>query len=189
MVKSVMDRFARFWSPLRRLAALSGLLVAVGCAVAQKPHPVTAPGAATSPRRPPVQAAAPAPAANDRPAEIRRVPAQCAGEGAGGRHLLNARVKALAEGIRPDVFDRAVSGITPIPAIGEANANQPEFVKPVWAYLDGALSARRIANGKALMDANATALAGRGKPPRRAARNPGGDLGHGDGLRQGDGRL
>ena len=31
------------------------------------------------------------------------------------------------------------------------NANQPEFVKPVWSYLDSAVSAKRIADGRALL--------------------------------------
>ncbi len=143
MVKGVMTRFAHFWSPLRRLAALSGLLLAVACAtVAPKPPPAPPP--------PPPAPAAPLPlAAAENATDLEKFAV----------FLLNARVKALADGITPAVFDRAVGGIAPIPAIAQMNLNQPEFIKPVWSYLDGAVSARRIADGKSLMAQYAPALA------------------------------
>ncbi|HEX3755731.1 MAG TPA: lytic murein transglycosylase [Rhizomicrobium sp.] len=134
-----MDRFARFFSPLRRLAALSGLLLAVACATVP-PRPSTAP----PPTLPP-QAAAPTPP----PTAAEKFAA----------FLRNARVKALAQGIAPETFDRATAGLSPLSAIGQMNANQPEFVKPIWSYLDSAVSAKRIADGKALAAAYDPALA------------------------------
>ncbi|HEX4178784.1 MAG TPA: lytic murein transglycosylase, partial [Rhizomicrobium sp.] len=68
------------------------------------------------------------------------------------RHFLaEARKAALAQGITPQTFDAATAGIAPIPSIAAMNANQPEFAKPVWSYLDSAVSARRIADAKAML--------------------------------------
>ena len=142
-----MDRFARYWSPLRRLAALAGLLMAAACATVASKAPTHATPAPPLPAPPP-PVAAPAPP-----------PAPATDLEKFAVFLLNARVRALGEGIRPDLFDRAVAGIAPLPAIGEANANQPEFVKPIWSYMDGAVSARRIARGRTLAAENDATLA------------------------------
>ncbi len=146
MVKYMMDRFARIWPPLRHLAALAILLMAAACATVAGKGPSHG-AAVPPPSPPPVAVAAPAPPSAPL-TDLEKFAA----------FLRNARVRALGEGIRPDLFDRAVAGIAPIAAIGEANANQPEFVKPVWSYMDGALAARRIANGKKLMAENDATL-------------------------------
>jgi len=65
--------------------------------------------------------------------------------------LAAAREDALAQGITPENFDSATAGIAPLPAIAGMNANQPEFTKPVWSYLDGAVSARRIADARFML--------------------------------------
>lgn len=59
------------------------------------------------------------------------------------------RSDALAAGISATLFDRAFAGVTLDPAVVAADSSQPEFTRPVWEYLDGAVSARRIANGQA----------------------------------------
>ena len=61
------------------------------------------------------------------------------------------RAEALKAGITAKTFDRAMAGVTPDPDVVAADHNQPEFVKPVWVYLDGALSDKRVARGKALL--------------------------------------
>ena len=58
---------------------------------------------------------------------------------------------ALAQGITPATFDSATAGIAPIPSIAALNANQPEFSKPVWSYLDSAVSARRIRDAQLML--------------------------------------
>ena len=117
-------------SGLQRLAALCGALVAVACATtAPKPTPTVAPAV-----RIPVQ---PAPPNSGNP----RFDA----------FLVGARAEAISQGIRPEVFDRATAGITPIASIAASNANQPEFTKPVWAYLDSAVSARRVKDAQAML--------------------------------------
>lgn len=54
---------------------------------------------------------------------------------------------ARKRGISKATFRRAFAGVAPDPKVLEADAHQPEFTKPVEAYLKGAVSARRIANG------------------------------------------
>ncbi len=59
------------------------------------------------------------------------------------------RAKAIREGIRADVFDMAFDGVEPTAKAIERNRSQPEFVRPIWSYLDSAVSDTRVANGKA----------------------------------------
>ncbi|MGE8175591.1 lytic murein transglycosylase [Pseudomonas fluorescens] len=68
------------------------------------------------------------------------------------------RQDALAAGIRPDVFDRAFAGVTPDMSVIRADRSQPEFTRPVWEYLDGALSAARVRKGQALLSQYAETL-------------------------------
>src|SRR5580698_3198006 len=50
------------------------------------------------------------------------------------------RDTALKAGISPETYDRAMTGITRNPRIALLNLNQPEFSRPVWEYLDSAVS-------------------------------------------------
>jgi membrane-bound lytic murein transglycosylase B len=124
------------WRPLtglQRLAALCGALVAVACAAtAPKPTPpaqpsVTIPIAPPSPGRP------------------------SSGDTRFDAFLAEARKTAQAQGISEASFDAATAGIAPIPAIAAMNANQPEFAKQIWSYLDTAVSARRVADAKVML--------------------------------------
>lgn len=54
---------------------------------------------------------------------------------------------ARSEGISPETVDRAFAGLLPDPAVIEADGRQPEFSRPIWDYLDGAASPRRIERG------------------------------------------
>ena len=58
---------------------------------------------------------------------------------------------ALAQGITAETYDKAMAGITPVPALQQAIDNQPEFTRPVWAYLDSAVSPRRVADAKLML--------------------------------------
>jgi membrane-bound lytic murein transglycosylase B len=117
-----------------RLAALSLTLCAVACAVAPKPTPP-----APAPPRALVPITAPA------------GPQFNSGDAKFDAFLSAARIQALAEGITAQTFDRVAIGLRPIPAIAEHNANQPEFSRPVWSYLDSAVSARRIKDARAML--------------------------------------
>jgi membrane-bound lytic murein transglycosylase B len=65
--------------------------------------------------------------------------------------LVEMKEKAKAVGISDATFAAATAGIAPIPEIVAMNENQPEFSRPVWAYLDGAVSKRRLRDGQAML--------------------------------------
>ena len=56
---------------------------------------------------------------------------------------------AKQKGVSRDTFDAAFAGVTPNPKLIALTKKQAEFVKPVWEYLAGAVSARRVAKGEA----------------------------------------
>ncbi|MEM8840886.1 MAG: lytic murein transglycosylase [Pseudomonadota bacterium] len=58
------------------------------------------------------------------------------------------RQRALAQGITPATFDRAFAGVSVNEVVLERDRYQPEFSRPIWAYLDRAASDTRIANGR-----------------------------------------
>jgi len=64
------------------------------------------------------------------------------------------RLDAVARGISPAVYDAAVGPVEPIERVFELNNRQPEFVRPIWNYLDSALSERRVGDGVAAFAAN-----------------------------------
>ncbi|MGH6878145.1 MAG: lytic murein transglycosylase [Rhizomicrobium sp.] len=68
------------------------------------------------------------------------------------------RTTAVHAGIDPQIYDASVAGIVRNPRVEELNLEQPEFVKPVWAYLDSAVSPERIVAGQAKLIANADML-------------------------------
>lgn len=68
------------------------------------------------------------------------------------------RNQALASGIDARLFDRAFQGVEPDPAVLKADQSQPEFTRPVWEYLDGALSAQRQATGRLMLTRHARTL-------------------------------
>ncbi|MBV8801104.1 MAG: lytic murein transglycosylase [Alphaproteobacteria bacterium] len=65
--------------------------------------------------------------------------------------LRDFRAQALAAGVRPETYNACMAGAVSIPQVEELNRQQPEFVKPVWAYLDTAVSPTRIENGQAML--------------------------------------
>ncbi len=68
------------------------------------------------------------------------------------------RVEALAAGISAATFDQAFAGVQPDPAVIEADRSQPEFTRPVWQYLEGAISPQRVRSGRRLLSEHATTL-------------------------------
>lgn len=72
--------------------------------------------------------------------------------------LTGFREAALKAGVAPQTFDRSMRGVRPDPRVVEANESQPEFTRPVWEYLEGALSDTRVARGKALLAENKALL-------------------------------
>lgn len=69
------------------------------------------------------------------------------------------RGKALAQGVRSDVFDTAFAGVEPKGRILEYDRRQPEFSRPIWKYLESAVSASRVKNGREKRALHAETLA------------------------------
>lgn len=69
------------------------------------------------------------------------------------------REQALGQGITPEVFDRAMNGVTPDPDVIKAMNNQPEFNTPIWDYLGALVDEERVTEGRALLARHAATLA------------------------------
>lgn len=58
------------------------------------------------------------------------------------------RARALGEGISAATFDAAFRGVDLNTQVQSLDKKQPEFSRPIWEYLDSAVSANRVATGK-----------------------------------------
>ena len=134
----------RGW-PMRQLIAASSVILLVACA--EKPTAADAQPLSVTP----AAAAVSAPVTNTEMPDIQ--PAQSFSE-----WQANFRVIALNAGINAQVFDNAFNGMTPDMSVIKADRSQPEFSRPVWEYLDGALSPLRVRNGQRLLEQNAELL-------------------------------
>ncbi|HTC84214.1 MAG TPA: lytic murein transglycosylase [Rhizomicrobium sp.] len=121
-------------NPVRIFALLAALGLAACASTAPKPVPPPPP--------PPRSAPQPAPSPPAKPSS---------GDDKFAGFLAEARSEALAQGLTAESFDSATAGIVPLPAIIAMNADQPEFTKPVWSYLDSAVSARRIKDAQFML--------------------------------------
>ena len=72
--------------------------------------------------------------------------------------LAGFRKRALAQGIKSAVYDRAMRGVRYNADIVAKDRNQSEFTKQIWDYLDTAVSAARVSNGRAALSKHATTL-------------------------------
>ena len=64
------------------------------------------------------------------------------------------RNKAVAAGVDGRVYDDAMAGLTPDPRVPKLVTAQPEFTTPIWDYIEGRVTADRIARGKAAIARN-----------------------------------
>jgi membrane-bound lytic murein transglycosylase B len=64
------------------------------------------------------------------------------------RFVTDFRATALAQGISSAVYAAAMSGIHRNTQVEALNQEQPEFVRPIWTYLDVATSQRRVVAGQ-----------------------------------------
>ena len=55
--------------------------------------------------------------------------------------------KAIAAGHKPDAIKSVLDNMTPDPRIIDQDLNQAEFVRPVWEYIQRAVTPGRIAQG------------------------------------------
>lgn len=54
---------------------------------------------------------------------------------------------AQAAGVSRATFQSALSGVTPDPSVVKQTKGQSEFIRPVWDYVDGAVTGSRISRG------------------------------------------
>ena len=71
----------------------------------------------------------------------------------------NFRGEALAAGIAPQVYDAAFRGVTLNPKVIRLDRRQPEFSRPIWKYLESAVSPTRVANGREKLAAKGPVMA------------------------------
>ncbi|WLG96530.1 lytic murein transglycosylase [Pseudomonas sp. FP198] len=138
---------SRRW-PLRQLIAAASVALLVACA--EKP---TAADAQPLKTLPAVTAPAIVPPVVPTGENLDIAPTQTFAEWQAG-----FRKEALAAGIRADLFDRAFIGVSPDMSVIKADRSQPEFSRPVWEYLDGALSPLRVRKGQTLLQQHADIL-------------------------------
>ncbi|MCZ8260351.1 MAG: lytic murein transglycosylase [Beijerinckiaceae bacterium] len=140
-----MTASARHASPARpalQLArrAMQALILVSGLALVP-----ALPASATQPRQttPPAQAAQPAQADT---AEFQAF-------------LNRLWPDAQKQGITRQTFDLAFRGVTPDSSIIALTRKQSEFVRPIWSYIDSAISASRMERGRAAAEQYAGTLA------------------------------
>ncbi len=73
--------------------------------------------------------------------------------------LADVRTEALGRGIRAQTLDVALAGVTPLARVIEFDRAQPEFTLTFEQYLNGRVTASRIARGKQLLAENRELLA------------------------------
>ena len=88
-------------------------------------------------------------AASSQPEEVQRIAATTPAKPATfSEWRTGFRARALSAGISPATFDRAFSGVSLNRQVIELDGRQAEFTRPIWEYLDSAVSANRIATGQ-----------------------------------------
>jgi len=87
------------------------------------------------------------------------VPATSAQDEAFAAFVRNFRDTAAAAGIPAADYDLATQNIHLNARVEQLNREQPEFVTPVWIYLDNMVSPERVAHGTQLIAANSAVLA------------------------------
>ena len=73
--------------------------------------------------------------------------------------LQEFRSEAIEAGIPAELYDRATASIAINTRVEQLNLSQPEFVRPVWEYLEGAVTATRVNRGRDLIGVNADLFA------------------------------
>jgi membrane-bound lytic murein transglycosylase B len=113
------------------------LLALAGCATPAVRSSAPTPAAPTPP--PPVTSQAPGPVA----------PITASGDMTFDAWSAGFYGRALAAGISPDLVRREFAGLTPDPRVARLDARQPEFSKPLSAYIAGTVTDGRVAIGQA----------------------------------------
>ncbi|WP_372425061.1 lytic murein transglycosylase [Salinarimonas chemoclinalis] len=88
-----------------------------------------------------------------------RAPQEGVPQGEFGSFVAGLWPEAQARGVSRATFDGAFAGVTPNPRIIELTQRQSEFTRPIWEYIDNAVSAERIRLGEAARTRYASILA------------------------------
>lgn len=87
------------------------------------------------------------------------MPTASQGGAAGFQNFVTSfRPHAISAGISPAVYDRAMADARYNPEVIRLDGRQSEFTKPVWEYLDGAMSESRISTGRQMAARHASTL-------------------------------
>lgn len=101
-----------------------------------------------------------APVSRGAPVEIKPIPTAAPGDEAGlQRWVQSFRPRALASGIRPGTYDNAMRLARYNPDVIRLDRKQAEFSRPVWLYLDSAVSDARIQTGRQMLSQHGRTLA------------------------------
>lgn len=85
--------------------------------------------------------------------------AQVTGEAGFAGWVTAFRARAVAAGIAPQVYDAAMAGAVYLPDVVRRDRTQNEFTKPIWIYLDSAVSEDRVTSGRRALARHADLLA------------------------------
>lgn len=127
--------------PMRRRLSLLILLALAGCASPYPKQPAAPPAKAPAPAPPPMAAPAPAPAAPVTPPTV-------SGDQVFDAWAADFYPRAVQAGIRPEVLQREMAGLTPDPRVASLDARQPEFSKPLSDYIKATVTDGRVAIGE-----------------------------------------
>ncbi|MBN9084058.1 MAG: lytic murein transglycosylase [Rhizobiales bacterium] len=81
-------------------------------------------------------------------ARAQGAPRGAAAESGFGTFVSGLWPEAQSRGVSRQLFDQIFSGMTPDMSLLKHSSKQAEFVKPVWSYLSGAVTASRISQGQ-----------------------------------------
>ncbi|MEM9900815.1 MAG: lytic murein transglycosylase [Pseudomonadota bacterium] len=90
--------------------------------------------------------------------ESARVTAAATGDAGFDRWIAEFKRKARRQGISVQVLEAAFAGMRYDREVIRLDRNQSEFTKTIWDYLDSAVSASRVSNGRAAYLANEAVL-------------------------------
>jgi lytic murein transglycosylase len=133
-----------------RFRHLSFVLFAVLAACASpyaKPPPPQPLPVAPPPRAAPPQPAAPAPTP-EAPGVSPVTPPAVSGDMIFDAWASAFYPKALKAGIRREVLDREMAGLTPDPRVAQRDSRQPEFSQPISVYIKGAVTPGTASKGE-----------------------------------------
>ncbi len=135
------------------IIGISGLILVIGGAaqatVTESPRPQMRPGSGLLDAAAVVSVDGPVQSLRPQARPGAAVPVVLASGNAGfDRWIAGFRGRALAQGISPRVFDRALQGVRYDPEVVAKDRNQSEFKREIWDYLDAAVSPVRVENGQ-----------------------------------------